>query len=148
VKGVGSWRSLRALGGLALGLAGLLAPATGAAQPLGTVFWRLEPFCDTLVLQVVQEGALYRLQGYQDQCQGSASRLAVEGTAVFHPGAPPNRDPAFELGLSVDHRGESSRLTAFITDLSGLNGRWFDSYREGTLTAVPGVSGSLVGGSG
>jgi hypothetical protein len=132
----------RALALLSMGLGGLLGPVEGAAQPLGTFHWRLEPFCNTLVLTVTQEGAAYRLQGYEDQCADERTRLPVEGTAVFHPGLPPNRDPAFELGLSIDHRGESSRVSAFITDLSGLNGRWFDSYREGALTAVLGVSRS------
>ena len=119
---------------LAVPLAGLFAPVDGVAQPLGTIYWRMEPYCNTLVLNVVQEGTVYRLQGYEDQCE-NAEHTTVEGTAVIQsaPG-----EVAVILGLST----LNGRLLGVIEDLPALNGRWNDSHGDGQLIASQGVSRS------
>ena len=70
---------------LAMPLAGLFAPIDGVAQPLGTIYWRMAPYCNTLVLTVVQEGTVYGLRGYEDPCTDNAEPATVEGTAIIQP---------------------------------------------------------------
>jgi hypothetical protein len=59
------------------------APVDGVAQPLGTFYWRLAPYCNTPVLTVIQEGTAYRLQGYEDQCTDFSQYATVEGTLLL-----------------------------------------------------------------
>jgi hypothetical protein len=95
----------------------------------------MEPYCNTLVLTVVQEGTVYRLQGYEDQCTDNAEQPTVEGTAIIQqfPG-----EVIVSLGLST----LNGRLIGVIENLPALNGLWNDSYGDGQLIASQGVSRS------
>lgn len=111
-------------------LAALLAPRDAAAQTLGTFMWRVEPHCNTLVLTVIQDGGLFRVQGYEDQCQDNIAHPPVEGIARVQGGG-------VALAVSID--GLADRLTATI-QLPSLNGGWVDAFGIGTLRPVSAVS--------
>ena len=115
-------------------MAGISAPVDGVAQPLGTMYWRMAPYCNTLVLTVVQVGTVYGLRGYEDQCE-NAEQPTVEGTAIIQSGS---GEVIVSLGLSNLH----GRLVGVIENLSTLNGLWNDSYGNGQLIASQGVSRS------
>ena len=119
---------------LAMPMAGIFAPVDGVAQPLGTMYWRMAPYCNTLVLTVVQEGTVYGLRGYEDQCE-TAEQPTVEGTAIIQSGS---GEVIVSLGLS----NLNGRLVGVIENLSTLNGLWNDSYGNGQLIASQGVSRS------
>jgi len=74
-----------------LAMMSVLAFAGGAheaaAQSLGTLRWQLQPYCNVLTLDVIAEGSVFRLQGYDDQCgQTGGMWSVVSGTAVLAPG--------------------------------------------------------------
>jgi hypothetical protein len=65
--------------------AGLSAPV--AAQPvqpvvIGTFHWQLQPFCSTVSVTVIQEGAQFRVQGTEACAPNDFSR-SVYGTALL-----------------------------------------------------------------
>lgn len=123
-----------ALALLALPLAGLVAPVDAVAQSLGTFYWRLDPYCNTLVLSVVQEGPVFRLQGYEDQCTDNAEQPTVEGTAILQV----FEESIVSLGLSTIN----GRLIGVLENLPSLNGLWNDSAGNGRLVSSQGVSRS------
>ena len=49
------------------------------AQPIGTFAWQLQPFCNQVIVNVTQNGAVYTFDGYDTQCGGSPAPLV--GTA-------------------------------------------------------------------
>ena len=56
------------------------------AQPLGTFRWQLHPFCNVVTVAITQNGAVYRLEGTDDQCGGGADAALVvswDGTATI-----------------------------------------------------------------
>ena len=54
---------------LALALAvGLGGASWAEAQSLGTFQWQLQPYCNLVTVTVTQNGGLYTLDGYDDQC--------------------------------------------------------------------------------
>ena len=58
-------------------LAALLVTVGRAeAQSLGTLRWQLQPYCNVVSLNVNQQGAVYTLDGYDDQC-GAAQRAPL-----------------------------------------------------------------------
>ena len=59
---------------LVLALVGVL---NASAQALGTFRWQQQPFCNVVTFNVVQQGAVYQLDGFDDQCGGAASRAAA-----------------------------------------------------------------------
>jgi hypothetical protein len=118
----------------ALILFALMVPAIAAAQTIGTFHWRLEPYCNTLTLTVVQDGAGIRLQGYEDLCDPIYAPQAVEGSAILD-----NRGMA-RVGLSTGVPGgftfEGTRLILTI-DVTTLNGSWADDAgRTGSLMRI------------
>ena len=44
------------------------------AQSLGSFSWQLQPFCNYLTVTVTQQGSLYTLDGYDDQCGARKGR--------------------------------------------------------------------------
>ena len=71
----------------------LLLAADARAQFLGTFTWQLQPFCNVVTVAITQNGAVYRLEGTDDQCGSGVDAASVTGTApaplaAAHP-APP-----------------------------------------------------------
>jgi hypothetical protein len=111
-----------------------------AAQPLGTFRWQLQPYCNVVTIAVTQSGALFTLDGSDDQC-GAAQRAAMVGTAFLNP------DGSIGIGLStVLAPGAAPVHIDARIDASSLNGPWHDSAgNTGTFvfTPGPGVGGPL-----
>ncbi len=53
---------------------------SATAQPLGTFRWQQQPYCNVFTVSVEQNGGIYTLDGFDDQC-GAAVRAAVAGLA-------------------------------------------------------------------
>ena len=122
---------------LALLAAGMLAVAApAAAQPLGSFSWQMQPFCNRVTISVTQNGGIYTLDGYDDQC-GAAERATLVGLAT------PNPDGTIGFGLNVVTPGGSPvHVDAKIT-LPSLGGTWRDSAGNTGLF----VFGANTGGS-
>jgi hypothetical protein len=121
------------------GLAGLLTCAAlasdAAAQPLGTFRWQLQPFCNVVTMAVTQSGAVYRLEGTDDQCGNAADAASVTGTAF------PNADGTIGFGLNIvtTPGGRPLHVDAEIT-LAAFSGTWRDSAgATGTFAFTPGA---------
>ena len=99
---------------------GLVAPAADA-QSLGTLRWQLQPYCNVITVNVTQQGAVYTLDGYDDQC-GAAQRAPLVGLAT------PNPDGTIGFGMNVVTvpGGRGLQIEARIT-LATLGGPWTDS---------------------
>lgn len=97
------------------------APVAGAAQPLGTYAWQLQPFCNRISVNVVQAGAVYTLDGWDDQC-GASVRAPVTGSAVLNPNG------TIGLGLTIvtTPGGVPVHVDAAVT-LPSASGNWRDS---------------------
>ncbi len=67
---------------------------TALAQPVGTFRWQLQPFCNVVTVAITQNGAVYRLEGTDDQCGGGADAASVAG-------AFPNADGTIGFGLNI-----------------------------------------------
>ena len=42
--------------------------SVASAQSLGTFRWQLQPYCNVISITITQEGATYRLSGWDDAC--------------------------------------------------------------------------------
>ncbi len=71
-------------------------PSTTPAQSLGSFTWQLQPFCNRLTVTVTQNGSIYTLDGYDDQC-GTPQRAPRVGMAT------PNPDGSIGLGSRSAH---------------------------------------------
>jgi hypothetical protein len=122
-------------------LAGLTcATAPGVrAQGLGAFRWQLQPYCNVVSLNVRQDGAVYTLDGVDDQC-GAGRHAAVAGLAFLNP------DHSIGFGLTVvtTPGGRPLHIDATIT-LSTLSGTWRDS--EGATGAFVFTPGAAAGGA-
>lgn len=112
---------------------------TGAAwaQPLGTFRWQLQPFCNVVVVNVTQQGGIYQVDGFDDQC-GGPQRAPLVGLAT------PNPDGTIGFGLNVVTApgGRDVHVDARIS-LPALSGTWSDSGgNTGTF-----AFGATTGGS-
>ncbi|MEZ5291527.1 MAG: tail fiber domain-containing protein [Vicinamibacterales bacterium] len=120
--------------GRALVAVGMVAASAGlaGAQPLGSFSWTLSPFCNVVTVNVTADGAVYTLDGYDDQC-GAPRRGAVVGMAF------PNPDGSIGLGLTVvaTPGGKPVHIDGTIS-LTTLGGPWTDST---------GATGTLVFGA-
>ncbi len=113
------------------------APSLARAQSLGTFSWQLQPYCNVVSVSVIQQGAVYTLDGYDDQC-GAAQRAPLVGIAT------PNPDGTIGLGLNIVTvpGGRGVQVEARIT-LTTLGGPWTDGAgNSGTF-----VFGASTGGS-
>lgn len=108
-------------------LSALAAPAT--AQTLGAFTWQLQPFCNRITATVTQNGGIYTLDGYDDQC-GAPQRAPLVGLAT------PNPDGTIGLGFHIATApgGKTVSVESRIS-LASIGGPWTDSA---------GNSGSLV----
>jgi hypothetical protein len=117
-----------------ISLALILAASSAAAQPVGTFRWQLQPNCNIVTLSVTQQGEVYTLDGFDDQC-GAATRASVVGTAFL------NADGAVGIGLTtvLAPGGTPVHIDARI-DLASLGGPWRDSAgNSGTFVLTPGA---------
>jgi hypothetical protein len=103
---------------LALSLA--FMPSLAAAQPFGTLHWQLQPFCNRVTATINQDGAVYTLDGFDDQC-GASQRAPLVGTAV------PNPDGTVGLGFTVTVAGARAVHVAARVDPGTGSGTWVDS---------------------
>lgn len=131
---------------LVLTSAGLSWATAVAAQPLGTFIWQLQPFCNRLTVTVTQNGAIYTLDGTDDQCN-AAQRAPLTGLAT------PNPDGTIGLGFNVvtvpggapvaiDARIPFPTLTGTWSDSAGNSGAFtFGANTGGSPRPVPTGSG-------
>lgn len=121
-------------------VAALAMAAPANAQTLGTFRWNTAPFCNVLNVTVIQQGAVFQLIGFEEQCGGNPS-LPVFGTALIQ------TDGSIWVGWTTvmeDGRGLVTRATLSTPD---FNGTWSDNSGEsGTMTFNPGPVESLPGG--
>ncbi len=123
-------------GALAVGLSALAAVAV-EAQPLGTFTWQLQPFCNVVTVNVTQQGFVYTMDGYDDQC-GAARRAPIVGLGT------PNPDGTIGLGWNIvtTPGGRGVQVDARIT-LPSASGSWSDSAGNAGILAL----GASTGGS-
>lgn len=115
-------------------VAGALTVPDAAAQPLGVFSWQLQPYCNVVTVNVTGNGAVYTLDGYDNQC-GAATRAAVAGVAF------PNPDGTIGLGLTIvaTPAGNPTHVDATI-NLATLSGTWRDSAAETGTFAFNGAA--------
>lgn len=95
-----------------------------SAQSLGSFSWQFAPYCNVVTLQVRQDGPVYTLDGYDDQCGGTV-RAAASGTAFLNP------DGSIGMGLTiVDVPGGVPVHVDVVLSLSTLGGPWTDSHEN------------------
>ena len=114
-------------------LAGIAGTAAG--QPIGTFRWQLQPFCNVVTVAITQNGAIYRLEGTDDQCGGGADAASVTGTAF------PNADGTVGFGLNIVTApgGRPVHVDAEIS-LGTFSGTWRDSAgATGAFVLTPGA---------
>lgn len=114
-----------------------LSATTASAQPVGTFIWQLQPFCNRVTVNVVQAGAVYTLDGFDDQC-GAPQRAPLVGLAT------PNPDGTIGLGLNVVTvpGGAPIQIDARIP-FPVLTGTWRDSAgNSGTFAFTANLPGS------
>jgi hypothetical protein len=92
--------------------------ARAEAQTIGTFTWQTQPYCNVLLLTVIQEGAGYQLVGHDDQC--GAAPAPVTGTAI-----PSGGGVAFGVAVALPS-GRTAHLSATIS-LASLSGTWIDA---------------------
>lgn len=130
---------------LLLAVLGAAHVATAQAQTvLGTFSWKLQPFCNTVSVQVTQEGATYRLAGWEDGC-GGVVRQPEQGTVS------PNLDGTLSFLLVTATVGGVPTTTSVRFDVGSLGGSWTDSAGNSgafVLGAPAGGSPRPLGGSG
>jgi hypothetical protein len=122
---------------LAVSLGALLTGGVATAQPLGTFSWQLQPFCNRITVSVTQQGAIYTVDGYDDQC-GAAQRAPLVGLATTNP------DGTIGFGLNVVTVPGSGglQIEARVT-LPSISGSWSDSSgHSGTFAFGANTGGS------
>jgi hypothetical protein len=112
------------------------ATLASEAQTVGTFRWQLRPFCNVVTVAITQNGAVYRLEGTDDQCGGGADAASVTGTAF------PNADGTIGFGLNIVTApgGRPVHVDADIS-LGTFSGSWRDSAGQaGTFALTPGAA--------
>ena len=117
--------------------ASVLVVTAAAAQPLGTFTWQLQPFCNVVTVNLTQQGAVYTMDGFDDQC-GAPQRAALVGLAT------PNADGSIAVGLNLVTApgGRGVQVAARFT-LPTASGTWSDSAGNAGTFAF----GASTGGS-
>ncbi len=108
-----------------------------AAQSLGTFTWQLQPFCNRVTVNVTQNGGVYTLDGFDDQC-GAPQRAPLVGLAT------PNPDGSIGLGFHIATApgGKTVSVESRIS-LATIGGPWTDSAgNTGTLVLNGAAAGS------
>jgi hypothetical protein len=113
------------------------AATPAGAQSLGTFTWQLQPFCNRVTVSVTQNGGIYTLDGYDDQC-GAPQRAPLVGLAT------PNPDGSIGLGFHIATApgGKTVSVESRIS-LATVAGPWTDSAgNSGTLVLNGAAAGS------
>ena len=105
----------------ALALILVAALSTAQAQSLGTFRWQLQPFCNVITVAVVQTGATFTVDGFDDQC-GAPQRAPLVGLATQNP----DGTVGFGLHVVTVPGGRGLQIDARIS-LATLSGSWNDS---------------------
>ncbi len=92
-----------------------------SAQSIGTLSWQLQPFCNNLTVNITQQGALFTVDGYDDQC-GAGQRAPLAGVATQNP----DGTIGFGLHIVTVPGGRGVDVDARIS-LATLSGPWSDS---------------------
>ncbi len=114
-------------------------PSTAFAQSLGTFRWQTQPYCNVLTLAVTQNGGVYTLDGFDDQC-GAATKAPVTGSAVA------NADGTIQFGLTIvaSPAGKPTHIAVPVSPAT-FGGTWEDDAgNAGTFVFTPGAG---TGGS-
>ncbi len=126
-------RTLAVLTALATSLA---AVPWSLAQPLGSFTWQLQPFCNRVTVNVRQDGAVYTLDGTDDQC-GAAQTAPLVGLAALNP------DGTIAFGLNiVSPTGQAIPVQARIS-FATLSGTWSDAAGNGGVFAFGANTGGI-----
>jgi hypothetical protein len=107
------------------------------AQSLGTFTWQLQPFCNKVTVNVTQNGGVYTLDGFDDQC-GAPQRAPLVGLAT------PNPDGTIGFGfhIATSPGGKTVSVEARVS-LGTIGGPWTDSGgNSGTLVLNGNVAGA------
>lgn len=125
-----------------LGLGGLLLATPASAQNIGTFQFALQPFCNQVSMTITQEGATYRLAGWDDAC-GANERYPLRGVITG------NADGTLHFAFTVTRpNGVSVETSVRNFNVGSLTGNWTDSAgNSGTfpLAGAPGGSGARPG---
>lgn len=123
------------------------------AQSIGTYSWQLQPFCNNLTVNLTQQGAVFTVDGFDDQC-GAPQRAPLVGMATQNP------DGTIGFGLhivtvpggrpvDVDARISLSTLSGPWTDSTGNSGTFGFAVRTGGVPRpAPPASSSKLAWSG
>lgn len=109
-----------------------------SAQPLGTFRWQLQPFCNIVTLNVIQQSGVYTLDGFDDQC-GAGQRAHAVGVASVNP------DGTVGFGLHIVAAGGGPVHVEAALNLQTVGGTWRDSTGntgQFVFTPGPGIGGS------
>ena len=120
---------------LASGL--VLSAGPLGAQSLGSFSWQLQPFCNNLTVNVTQQGALFTIDGYDDQC-GAGQRALLVGVATQNP----DGTIGFGLHIVTVPGGRGVDIDARI-GLPSLSGPWSDSAGNSGTFAFNSRTGGL-----
>ena len=115
----------------------VLTGLSAEAQVIGTFSWQTQPYCNRLLLTVVQQRGTYQLVGTDDQC-GAAS-APVTGAAV-----PAGTDAAIGVSIALG-TGQAAHLSATIS-LSTLSGTWSDADGNTGVFAFSGAASVCCSG--
>ena len=116
-------------------LVGLVFTAASAvAQPLGAFRWNVAPYCSVLTLNVTQQGGVYTLDGFEDQC-GDNARLPAVGVAI------PQANGTVLIGFTtVTEDGDPLHTRATVSPAT-ISGSWEDDAgNSGTFVFNPGTT--------
>ncbi len=125
--------------GMVLAITLALDAADASAQSLGTLRWQYSPYCNVVTLSVVQQGPVFVVSGFDDNC-GNGNGSSVTGTAFVNPNG------AIGMGLTTITVGGANLSTTVQVSPATGSGPWSDSQgHSGTFTFSPTVpaSGSL-----
>lgn len=129
-------RTLRIGLTMALMLVACVARAQG--QSLGTFRWQFAPHCNVITFNVTQSGAIYTLDGHDDQC-GASERASASGTAF------PNPNGSIGMGFTMVTPGGTPVHVQVTIAFSTLSGTWRDNH--GNAGPFVFTAGAAAGGS-
>lgn len=112
-----------------------IGAASPAAQTLGAFRWQLQPFCNAVTVTVTQQGGVYTIDGFDDQC-GAPQRAPLVGIAT------PNPDGSIGFGLHLVTVPAGRGLDIAVRlNLATLSGPWTDSAGNSGTFAFNGPGG-------
>jgi hypothetical protein len=104
------------------------------AQVVGTFRWQQLPYCNVIAVRVVQAGAVFQLDGVDDQC-GSGTQASAVGLAFVNPSG------AIGIGLTIVTAGGAPLHIDATVALPAASGTWRDSAgNTGAFTLTPGAA--------